>query len=146
MEAFTDFILQITYPPNPIRPLDNSFTPDQAAGRDLFTIGPIRDPNDRCEGCHRIDPTANSSSPSPGFFGTEAPPLLISPHSSKVAHPPQHLPEGRVLWHAGHPLRSASDQDQHMGDQIRGICVSHDAGFDTIFRFLSAVGFSDQSR
>src|SRR5262249_32364171 len=36
MEAFTDFILQVTYPPNPIRALDNSLTPDQAAGRQLF--------------------------------------------------------------------------------------------------------------
>jgi len=34
-------------------------------------------------------------------------------------------------------------QDQHTGEQIRGICVSHDAGFDNVFRFLSAVGFSD---
>src|SRR5262249_13540133 len=29
MKAFTDFILQVTYPPNPIHNLDNSFTPDQ---------------------------------------------------------------------------------------------------------------------
>ena len=26
MQAFTDFILQVTYPPNPIRNLDNSLT------------------------------------------------------------------------------------------------------------------------
>ena len=32
MQAFTDFILQVSYPPNPIRNLDNSLTPDQQAG------------------------------------------------------------------------------------------------------------------
>src|SRR6185369_1798866 len=37
MDAFTDFILQVTYPPNPNRPLDSSFTPEQEAGRQLFT-------------------------------------------------------------------------------------------------------------
>src|SRR5437773_491476 len=36
MQKFTDFILQVTYPPNPIRALDNSLTPDQAAGRDFY--------------------------------------------------------------------------------------------------------------
>jgi len=35
MQAFTDFILQVTYPPNPIRALDNSLTTDQAVGRDF---------------------------------------------------------------------------------------------------------------
>ena len=39
MQAFTDFILQVTYPPNPIRALDNSLTSDQQAGRNFF-FGP----------------------------------------------------------------------------------------------------------
>ncbi|MEM7356151.1 MAG: hypothetical protein AAF657_35375, partial [Acidobacteriota bacterium] len=34
MEAFTDFVLELTYPPNPIRALDNSLTPSQARGQD----------------------------------------------------------------------------------------------------------------
>lgn len=33
MEAFTDFILQVTYSPNPIRALDNPLTDTQDAGR-----------------------------------------------------------------------------------------------------------------
>ncbi len=36
MEAFTDFVLKITYPPNPNRPLNNVLTAEQAAGRRLF--------------------------------------------------------------------------------------------------------------
>ncbi len=36
MQAFTDFILQVTYPPNPIRTLDNSLTTDQAGRAQLL--------------------------------------------------------------------------------------------------------------
>src|SRR4030095_9231895 len=36
MKAFTDFVLQITPPPNPIRALDNELTMAQARGRALF--------------------------------------------------------------------------------------------------------------
>ena len=36
MQAFTDFILEVTYPPNPIRALDNSLTADEQAGRDVL--------------------------------------------------------------------------------------------------------------
>src|SRR5262249_10625978 len=36
LQAFTNFILQVTYPPNPIRSLDNSLSPSEQAGRDFF--------------------------------------------------------------------------------------------------------------
>src|SRR5262249_52997675 len=36
MNRFADFILQVTYPPNPIRNLDNSLTPAQARGEAFF--------------------------------------------------------------------------------------------------------------
>ena len=36
MQSFTDFILEVMYPPNPIRKLDNSLTPLQQEGSDLF--------------------------------------------------------------------------------------------------------------
>jgi hypothetical protein len=35
MQAFTDFALRLTYPPNPIRNLDNSLTSQQQDGSDL---------------------------------------------------------------------------------------------------------------
>ena len=58
MQAFTDFILQVTYPPNPIRELDNSLTADQAGGpRLLLRHARRRQPRSRdtfhnCNGCH----------------------------------------------------------------------------------------------
>src|SRR5207245_2686906 len=36
MQKFTDFILEVSYPPNPIRNLDNSLTAEQQAGHDFF--------------------------------------------------------------------------------------------------------------
>jgi DNA-binding beta-propeller fold protein YncE len=145
MEAFTDFILQVTYPPNPIRALDNSLTLDQATGQDLFTNGPIRDPNNRCEGCHRIDLNANPSAPHPGFFGTEGSTTFdFASQLFKVAHLRNAYQKVGCFGMPAIPFVLPPGQDQHQGDQMRGHCFSHDSGFDTVFRFLSAVGFSDQ--
>ena len=64
MQAFTDFILQVTYPPNPIRALDNSLTEDERIGRNFFLNSDPSDSTFTCNGCHVLDP-AN------GFFGTD---------------------------------------------------------------------------
>ncbi|HXN30464.1 MAG TPA: hypothetical protein VN894_01325 [Polyangiaceae bacterium] len=77
MTTFTNFVLQITYPPNPIRALDDSLTPSQAAGQAFFfnqAPGVPELPDDRfhnCNGCHTLDRTGNQGSTQhPGFFGT----------------------------------------------------------------------------
>ncbi len=63
MQAFTDFILQVTYPPNPIRNLDNSLTagPGSRARRSSSPQTPDGSelPSDtfhNCNGCHALDP------------------------------------------------------------------------------------------
>jgi DNA-binding beta-propeller fold protein YncE len=78
MSDFTTFILQATYPPNPIRALDNSMTPSQAGGAAFFTNAAPNGqelPVDRfhnCNGCHVLDRSGNAgASPHPGFFGTD---------------------------------------------------------------------------
>src|SRR5690606_33329661 len=71
MRALTRFLLQNHYPPNPIRNLDNTLTPEQAAGADLFFNGPRFDLTNRCGECHVVDPDANPDSDIPGFFGTQ---------------------------------------------------------------------------
>src|SRR5579859_1849482 len=77
MSDFTTFILQSTYPPNPIRALDNSLTPSQQAGSDFFhnsAPGVPELPSDRfhnCNGCHTLDRNGNAGQTKhPGFFGT----------------------------------------------------------------------------
>jgi DNA-binding beta-propeller fold protein YncE len=78
MTDFTNFILQVTYPPNPIRALDDSLTPSQQAGNAFFhnsAPGVPELPSDRfhnCNGCHVLDRNGNAGLVKrPGFFGTD---------------------------------------------------------------------------
>lgn len=93
MTAFTNFALEIMYPPNPIRALDNSLSPLEAMGNAIYHQKmpqldangvPVLDENgnmilvelpvDRlhnCNGCHELNPEANAGfTDKPGFFGT----------------------------------------------------------------------------
>ena len=130
MEAFTDFILQVTYPPNPIRNLDNSLTPAQQAGRNTY-MNVITDVTNPCNGCHTLDP-------SQGFFGTRGnssfdgrTQLFKIPHLRNAYQkvgmfgmPPDHFV-------------GVGDND-HKGDQVRGIGFATDGSTDTLFRFHGA--------
>ncbi len=78
MSAFANFTLQITYPPNPIRNLDDSMTAEQQAGNDFFFAKLAdggeapRDSVHDCNGCHVLDRNGNAGSTThPGFFGTD---------------------------------------------------------------------------
>jgi sugar lactone lactonase YvrE len=77
MTAYATFALQITYPPNPIRNLDNSLTATQAAGQAIYVqTNPDGSelPVDRihnCNSCHVVDRNGNAGETAhPGFFGT----------------------------------------------------------------------------
>ena len=78
MAAFTSFTLQIMYPPNPIRALDNSLSALEQTGRDIYfqtnaSGGELPvDSLHNCNGCHRLDENGNAGlTDRPGFFGTE---------------------------------------------------------------------------
>ena len=81
MTDFANFMLQVSYPPNPVRNLDNTLTADQQAGHDFYfnhadtPNGPVELPSDRfhnCNGCHTLDPNGNAGQTAhPGFFGTD---------------------------------------------------------------------------
>ena len=142
MSRFTDFILELTYPPNPIRHLDNSLTPEQAAGRDIF-FGEISDGVFNCAGCHLLDRDANKEFGvnKPGFFGTDG-------RYARVAEPQVlKVPHLRNMYQKvgmfGFPfLPSAVPGDNGFtGDQIRGFGFFHDGSVDTIFRFHGANSF-----
>lgn len=65
MQKFTDFALSITYPPNPIRALDNSLTELQAEGKRIFfedytssrLFGRFGPAMNQCVQCHELDPS-----------------------------------------------------------------------------------------
>jgi DNA-binding beta-propeller fold protein YncE len=157
MQAFTDFQLQVMYPPNPIRNLDNSLTPDQQAGRDFFFnnksfINVVVDNVEfTCEDCHTMDLLGNAEFgvERPGFFGTDGQ-VVLAEFSQTMK-----IPQMRNLYTRagafGYP-----DEDfffnrpglpfydpTHQGDQIRSFGFTHDGSKDSPMRFFNAFFFPD---
>jgi DNA-binding beta-propeller fold protein YncE len=150
MEAFTRFVLEITYPPNPVRSLDDSLRPDEQAGKDLF-MDPARKTDSffECNGCHVLkrDGNAEFGVAKPGFFGTDGrfsfenePQIFKIPHLRNLyqkvgmfgmPRAPFFLPESP----------DPSVENAFTGDQIRGFGYFHDGSCDTLFRFHSTVTF-----
>jgi cytochrome c peroxidase len=149
MNAFTDFILQVRYPPNPNRPLDNVLTADQEAGRQLFTgvncgvPAPVGSSEIlRCISCHVIDPGANPGTAAPGFFGTSGvssfdfvPQLFKTPHLRNLYQKVGMFGNPKTF---GFP----NTDNSFMGDQVRGFGFLHDGSVDTVFRFHHGISFS----
>jgi hypothetical protein len=126
MTAFRRFVMEIRYPPNPIRQLQNSLRSDEQDGFNLYN-GRITDTAANCEGCHALDPAQ-------GFFGGDGQATFEGePQHFKVPH-----------------LRNAYQKigmfglapALHQGDQVRGSGFLHDGSIDTVFSFLSANVFS----
>jgi DNA-binding beta-propeller fold protein YncE len=150
MDAFTSFILQLSYPPNPIRALDNTLTPDQETGRQLFSavncgIPACLDGNCpvlSCTGCHIIDPNGNPGTAMPGLFGTDGrasfdfnPQLLKTPHLRNLYQ------KVGMFGMSENPGLLGGDFD-FKGDQVRGFGFTHDGSVDTVFRFNHGISFS----
>jgi len=145
MQAFTDFALTLTLPPNPIRNLNNSLTADQQAGRnfyngtrrsDGFPIGNGLGFN--CNGCHTLDA-------SQGFFGTNGDASFENEEQIiKIAHL-RNLYQ-KVGMFGMPPTSFLNNGDNgHKGDQIRGFGFLHDGSIDTVFRFFQATVFNDSN-
>jgi DNA-binding beta-propeller fold protein YncE len=125
MHAFTDFALQLTYPPNPIRALDNSLTAAQQRGRDYFFNFPTL-PRSTCEGCHTLDPTL-------GLFGTEG----LS--TNEVIDMPMKVPHLRNLY-AKEGI--TSQPGPAVGPQVRGFGFTHNGSAETLLNFFNSIPFS----
>lgn len=159
MQAFTDFQLQVMYPPNPIRSLDNSLTADEEAGREFFVE------NDaflnfgfdfailRCEQCHVIDPEGNSEYgvERPGFFGSDG--KLTHRDFSHTLKVPQlrnlytkigmfGFPDMVPFFNTPGVLQYSPN---HMGDQVRGFGFNHDGTADSIVRFFNVFIFAPEA-
>jgi DNA-binding beta-propeller fold protein YncE len=159
MQAFADFSLQITYPPNPIRQLDNGLTASQQRGADHFfnAITEVLGGAElTCSDCHVTDLDGNAAfgEPRPGFFGTsglgvfEGDDFLDLPNGNDLQH--IKTPHFRNMYQKVGMFGTAflsntvpHQDNSHQGDQIRGFGYLHDGGTDTIFRFMQVTGFSD---
>jgi YVTN family beta-propeller protein len=133
MQAFADFILQVTYPPNPIRNLDNSLTAAQSAGRTTY-FGPITDSVRNCNGCHTLDPAA-------GFFGTDGE-MSFEGETQDFKIPHLRNMYQKIGMFGMPAVPGLSGSSAHQGDQVRGFGFLHDGAIDTLFRFHGAAVFS----
>jgi DNA-binding beta-propeller fold protein YncE len=141
MQRFTDFQLQVEYPPNPVRALDNSLNSTQAAGA-AFYFGNRRsdgiaigdDTGFNCNGCHVVDSAQ-------GFFGTDGrasfegiTQIFKIPHLRNIY---------TKIGMFGFPDSRFFDlpESGNLGDQVRGFGLTNDGVVDTVERFLSAVVF-----
>jgi len=165
MRKFSKFILEITYPPNPIRNLDNSMTPAQQAGHDFFLTSKPSDSFFECTGCHVLDRNGNKQYPSvkkPGFFGTDGQfsfegesQFFKIPHLRNLyqkvgmfgmalppapSQPP--FDPSQVAPLLGSAIFAPFANNGPMGEQVRGFGFTHDGSVDTPLRFVSISLFS----
>ncbi|WP_437579404.1 hypothetical protein [Sorangium sp. So ce887] len=140
MQAFADFILQVTYPPNPVRALENSLTPAQQAGRDFF-FNNVSDFSEEgtCVSCHVLDPHANEELgvAAPGFFGGDGRYTFdLETEAFKSPHFRNLYQKVGMFGMANNELFPGSDD--FMGDQVRGFGFNNEGGVPTLFRFVSS--------
>ena len=135
MDRFTDFILEVHYPPNPIAPLDNQLVGDALAGRTLF-FGAVTDQVFNCDGCHDLDEAA-------GFFGTDGfTSFENEPQMLKIPHMRNMYQKVGMFGMPAVGFIGGGGDDSFQGPQVRGFGFLHDGSIDTVFRFLSAGVFS----
>ncbi|MBI2684680.1 MAG: hypothetical protein HYX27_00075 [Acidobacteria bacterium] len=148
MQSFTEFILELMYPPNPIRNLDNSLTPLQQEGSNLFfgrrTVFDPFGPNLNCNACHEINRNANAGQTTkPGFFGSNS---LTSEVTGPVTLKNPHLRNayqkvGKFGMAFSAVFLNGPRFGVQQGEQIRGYGFNHDGSVDAIFNFLFAPNF-----
>ena len=139
MQAYTDFVLTMNYPPNPIRNLDNSLTTSQNNGRTVYFntladgggLGP--GVGITCNACHELDPTKL-------YFGANGKSSFEGETQEfKIAHLRNAYTKVGMFGMVG-PASGLVDANQ--GAQIRGFGFSHDGSISTLIRFLQAPVFS----
>ena len=140
MKALADFMLAIRQPPNPIRNLDGSLTPDQEAGRKFFFESDPSDVSGPCVFCHVVDAAR-------GLYGTGG-------HSVIVPEGPMKVPGLRAAYQKvgmfgmphvpGRLAQFGFNATDHrpQGEQVRGFGYTHDGSVDSVFRFLHTRGFN----
>jgi sugar lactone lactonase YvrE len=144
MQKFTDFILQVMYPPNPNRALDNSLTPGQLNAQTIYFNRTI-DTATQCNGCHVFNRNGNSSFPEverPGFFGSDGRSTFENETQMfKVAHLRNLYQKVGMFGNAIEPFVNPGNNGPQ-GPQVRGFGFLHDGSIDTVFRFFQATVFN----
>ncbi len=128
MEAFTDFILEVVYPPNPIAGLDNTLSSGAANGSSIYFTRPNTDVIETCNGCHVTDVAT-------GFFGSNGETTFENETQEfKIPHLRNMYQKVGMFGMPAVPFTRFGD-NAHQGDQVRAFGFLHDGSFDTLFRF-----------
>ena len=141
MNKFADFALQLRYPPNPNRNLDDTLTAKAAAGADVYfnekTTG-FKSKNDiakqTCNHCHEVEMDIErfGTNTLMSFEGTENPQDFKIPHLRNVY---------TRIGMFGQTFREKTSTSKFMGDQVTGYGLSHDGAVDTMETFLTVSVF-----
>ncbi len=133
MQKFTDFILSVTYPPNPNRALDNALSVSAFSGEGIY-FGPASDGVRNCNGCHTLDLAQ-------GFFGTDGESTFENETQHfKVAHLRNMYQKVGMFGLPQVPFLGGADSG-FSGDQIRGFGFLHDGSIPRLFDFFGATVF-----
>jgi DNA-binding beta-propeller fold protein YncE len=152
VDALASFLLEITYPPNPIRNLDDSLTPTQAHGAQMFDRrdaegNPVPvDLFHTCQGCHIIDRDGNRGhSKHPGFFGTDGRLSFdFSTQTFKVPHLRNMYQKVGMFASAVDPIHAIASLIPPLnpaGPAVRGFGFSHDGVHGKIEDFITGFTF-----
>jgi DNA-binding beta-propeller fold protein YncE len=130
IDAFAKFAMQLTYPPSPIRQLNNALTPSQAAGENVFRNFLSTGPGlMTCNECHTVDIAAGKFGTS-GLMAAEGDGLA---ENFKVPHLRNLYQKVGMFGSTGNP----NDGYPFTGEQIRGFGYQGDGTIDTVSEFLT---------
>ena len=138
LQAFTDFALALTQPPNPVRNLDDSLTDNQTAGEALYFNDPASSgiPETTglgdCNDCHELDRSKN-------HFGTNK---LTTFEGSGISQLFK-IPHLRNMYQKVGMFGTSVDNNQINetyggGPQIKGFGYLHDGSIDTLINFFGS--------
>ena len=132
MDAFAKFVLELTYPPNPIANLDNSLTTAQAQGMQIYN-NVTSDNITQCNGCHVLNRPQ-------GRFGTDGTQAIEGAgvdEDFKIPHL-RNMYTKVGMFARNTQVRTAPN----LGDQIRGFGYDNSGAAGSVFDFLSSPVFT----
>jgi hypothetical protein len=133
MQTFADFMLQLRYPPNPVKRLDNRDTAAETKGLELFTnnqiLPPLLPDEQACIACHALPLTTS------GFVARDA------TRTADSAQDTFKIPQLRNMYQKvgmfGAAAGALLGQPEYLvGEQVRGFGYLNDGSISTIDMLL----------
>jgi len=137
MEAFADFALALTYPPNPLRRIDNKPTRAQLNGESVYRNALVEEfftgETFTCNDCHVVDVAQ-------GFFGSDG--FSTSRPGRFGGGDVVKIPHLRNVYTKLGNNELVADPNGATGDQYRGFFINHEGSTTSLFNFLTTGSFN----